>query len=67
MYLFDRQVESSLPALGDHETTTFQDLSTKGKMSAFRSDQSWVSVDKLADLEVIEDRINSSDTMFDMA
>lgn len=37
VYLFDRQIESLLPDIGDHETTTFQDLAKQGRLSAYHS------------------------------
>ncbi|NQW20506.1 MAG: nucleotidyltransferase family protein [Chloroflexi bacterium] len=58
VYLFDRQIESLLPDIGDHETSTFQDLAKHGKLSAYRSDMAWTSIESPKDLTDIADRIN---------
>ncbi len=50
VYLFDRKIESLLPDIGDHETTTFQDLTKQRKLSAYRSDKFWTSIESAKDL-----------------
>jgi NDP-sugar pyrophosphorylase family protein len=45
VYLFDRLIESQLPQVGDHETTTFPDLVEQKKLAALRSDALWLTVD----------------------
>jgi NDP-sugar pyrophosphorylase family protein len=50
VYLFDRNIESLLPDIGDHETTTFQDLTNQRKLSAYRSDKFWTSIESAKDL-----------------
>ena len=57
VYLFDRQIESLLPDIGDHETTTFQDLAKQGKLSAYRSKMMWTSIESPKDLSDITDQI----------
>jgi len=57
VYLFDRQIESLLPDIGDHETTTFQDLANQGKLSAFRSKMAWTTIDSPKDLTDITNQI----------
>ncbi|MCZ6539228.1 MAG: nucleotidyltransferase family protein, partial [Chloroflexi bacterium] len=57
VYLFDRQIESLLPDIGDHETTTFQDLAKQGRLSAYRSEMAWTSIESPKDLSDITDRI----------
>ena len=57
VYLFDRQIESLLPDIGDHETTTFQDLAKQGKLSAYQSKMMWTSIESPKDLSDITDQI----------
>jgi NDP-sugar pyrophosphorylase family protein len=57
VYLFDRQIESLLPDIGDHETTTFQNLAKQGKLSAYRSKMIWTSIESPKDLSDITDQI----------
>jgi len=57
VYLFDRQIESLLPDLGDHETTTFQDLAKDGRLAAYHSEMAWTSIESPKDLSDITDQI----------
>lgn len=57
VYIFDRQIESLLPDIGDHETTTFQDLAKQGKLSAYHSRMMWTSIESPKDLSDITDQI----------
>jgi NDP-sugar pyrophosphorylase family protein len=57
VYIFDRQIESLLPDIGDHETTTFQDLAKQGKLSAYHSRMMWTSIESPKDLSGIIDQI----------
>jgi NDP-sugar pyrophosphorylase family protein len=57
VYLFDRKIESLLPDIGDHETTTFQDLAKQGKLSAFQSTMAWTTIDSPKDLSDVTDKI----------
>jgi NDP-sugar pyrophosphorylase family protein len=57
VYLFDRQIESLLPDIGDHETTTFQELAKQGKLSAYHSEMAWTSIESPKDLSDITDQI----------
>ena len=57
MYIFDRQIESLLPDLGDHETTTFRDLADEGRLAAYHSDSTWASIESPKDLNDISDQI----------
>ena len=58
VYLFDRQIESMLPDIGDHETSTFQDLAKNGRLSVYRSDMVWMSIESPKDLTDISAQIN---------
>ena len=57
VYLFDRQIEPLLPDVGDHETTTFQELAQNGKLAAYRSEMAWTSIESPKDLSDITDQI----------
>ena len=57
VYLFDRQIESLLPDIGDHETTMFQELAKQGKLSAYHSEMAWTSIESPKDLSDITDQI----------
>jgi len=63
VYLFDRQIESMLPDIGDHETSTFQDLSKEGRLSVYRSDMVWMSIESTKDLTDITAQINEGHMM----
>ena len=58
VYLFDRQIETMLPDIGDHETSTFQDLTKNGRLSVYRSDMVWMSIESPKDLTDITAQIN---------
>jgi NDP-sugar pyrophosphorylase family protein len=58
VYLFDRQIESLLPDIGDHETTTFQDLAKQGRLSAYHSKMAWTSIESPKDLSDLTTQIN---------
>ena len=58
VYLFDRNIESMLPDIGDHETSTFQDLAKAGKLSVYHSDMAWMSIESPKDLTDITTQIN---------
>jgi len=57
VYLFDRQIESLLPDVGDHETTTFQNLANEGRLAAYHSTMAWTSIESPKDLSDIADQI----------
>ena len=57
VYLFSRQIESLLPDLGDHETTTFRDLARDGQLAAFHSNSTWTSIESPKDLNDFSDQI----------
>jgi NDP-sugar pyrophosphorylase family protein len=57
VYLFDRQIEALLPDIGDHETSTFQNLAKQGKLSAYHSNMAWTSIESPKDLSDITDQI----------
>lgn len=61
VYLFDRSLEQRLPEVGDHETTTFQELAAERRMAALRSEATWLTVDSQKDISECEKRLK---TMF---
>ena len=57
VYIFNREIEQLLPDVGDHETTTFQDLANDGRVAAFHSNMVWSSVENQKDLQDLADQI----------
>ena len=57
VYLLNRQIESLLPDLGDHETTTFRNLAEEGQLAAYHSSSTWTSIESPKDLNDISDQI----------
>ena len=57
VYVFDRAMGPLMPDLGDHEVSTFPDLAKQGRISAFRSNQFWRSIDSFKDLREAEEYI----------
>ena len=58
IYVFERGLESRLPDVGDHETTTFPQVVDEGRMRALRSSANWISVDSHKDLREAEEMIS---------
>ncbi len=54
VYVLNPAIETFLPDVGDHETTTFPELAAAGRMSAVRTDKFWQSVDSFKDLNEVE-------------
>lgn len=50
IYVVSRDIQERLPELGDHETSTFQELAAEGKLAAHCSRAFWRSVDSFKDL-----------------
>lgn len=59
VYLFDRSLEKRLPEVGDHETTTFQELVSERKMAALRSEAAWLTIDSQKDIPLVESQLAS--------
>jgi len=51
IYIFSRNILDQLPDIGDHETTTFQNLVVEGTLQVFKSEGFWKNIDTLKDLE----------------
>jgi NDP-sugar pyrophosphorylase family protein len=60
VYLFDRSLEKRLPEVGDHETSTFQELAKERRMAALKSKALWMTVDSPKDLREVEARLNGA-------
>jgi len=58
VYIFDRRIEPLLPDVGDHEVSTFQDLAKQAKLSAYRSEMTWISIDSPKDLSEVSEKMN---------
>ncbi|MDE2844673.1 MAG: nucleotidyltransferase family protein [Chloroflexota bacterium] len=60
VYVFDRAIGPLMPELGDHEDHTFPGLAREGRISAYRSNDFWRSVDSLKDLREAEDHVREA-------
>ncbi len=60
VYVFDRAMGALMPELGDHEVSTFPELAEKGRISAFKSNQFWRSVDSFKDLREAEEYVTEA-------
>lgn len=60
VYVFDRAIEPLLPEVGDHETTTFQELLKRRQVAAVRSRALWMTVDSPKDLREVEERLRAA-------
>ena len=59
IYVFSRDMQGLLPEEGQHETSTLPTLSSEGRLSAFRSNSFWRSVDSFKDLQQAEEYLQS--------
>ena len=50
VYVLDEEALARLPERGDHETSTFPELATEGKLHAFRHEGIWLTVNTPKDL-----------------
>lgn len=57
VYIFARDIEERLPVVGDHETTTFQELAKERRLAALRSRELWLTVDSLKDVREVAEKI----------
>jgi NDP-sugar pyrophosphorylase family protein len=60
VYVFDRAMGPLLPELGDHEVTAFPALAEQGRISAFKSNQFWRSIDSFKDLREAEEYVKEA-------
>ena len=57
IYVLDTAIRDELPALGDHETTTFPRLSEQGLLYAYRSRAFWKAIDNHKDIREAEEAL----------
>lgn len=60
VYVFDRAIGPLMPELGDHEVSTFPDLAEEGRISAFKSNEFWRSIDSFKDLREAEEFVRGA-------
>ena len=64
LYVLDDEAVSRLPERGDHETSTFPELATEGKLRAFRHEGVWLTVNTPKDLRVARRFVESQPERF---
>jgi NDP-sugar pyrophosphorylase family protein len=57
VYVLGPDALARLPERGDHETTTFPELATRGRIRAFRHRGLWITVNTPKDLRRAEERV----------
>ena len=57
IYVLDTRIGDELPALGDHETTTFPRLAARGQLYAYRSRAFWKAIDNHKDIREAEEAL----------
>lgn len=57
IYVLDPRIRDELPALGDHETTTFPRLAEQGRLYAFQSRAFWKAIDNHKDIREAEEAL----------
>ena len=58
IYVFEREIASELPEVGDHEVDTFPKLAQERKLSALKSTAFWRGIDSFKDLREVEDYLS---------
>jgi NDP-sugar pyrophosphorylase family protein len=64
LYVLDDEAVSRLPDRGDHETSTFPELATEGKLRAFRHEGVWLTVNTPKDLRLARQFVESQPERF---
>jgi NDP-sugar pyrophosphorylase family protein len=64
LYVLEEEAIARLPERGDHETTTFPDLSAEGRLRAFRHEGLWLTVNTPKDLRVAREFVESHPDAF---
>jgi NDP-sugar pyrophosphorylase family protein len=59
VYVFSPEALTQLPEVGDHETTTFQDLIRERRLQAFRHEGLWLTVNTPKELRVAGEHVAS--------
>jgi NDP-sugar pyrophosphorylase family protein len=65
LYVLEEEAIARLPERGDHEATTFPDLSAEGRLRAFRHDGLWLTVNTPKDLRVAREYVEAHPAAFD--
>lgn len=60
IYVLSREFFALLPDRGDHETTTFPQLASEGRLFGFKSSAYWRPVDSIKDLSEAEKELGSA-------
>ena len=60
IYVFEREIASELPEVGDHEVHTFPKLAQERRLSALKSTAFWRGIDSFKDLHEVEDYLSRS-------
>ena len=60
VYVLGEEALERLPERGDHETTTFPELASAGRLRAFRYEGVWLTVNTPKDLERAEEHLRAN-------
>lgn len=59
VYVLDEECIARLPERGDHETTTFPELAAEGKLTAYRNESFWLTVNTPKQLREAEEFVRA--------
>jgi NDP-sugar pyrophosphorylase family protein len=59
LYVLEEEAVARLPERGDHETSTFPELASEGRLRAFRFEGLWLTVNTPKDLRRAQDYVES--------
>lgn len=64
IYVLEEEAIERLPERGDHETTTFPELASEGRLRGFRHEGLWLTVNTPKDLRLARDYVESNPQRF---
>ena len=64
LYVLDEDAIARLPEKGDHETSTFPELTAEGQLGAFRHEGLWLTVNTPKDLRLAQEFVESDPHRF---
>ena len=64
LYVLDDEAIARLPERGDHETTTFPELASGGRLGAWRHEGLWLTVNTPKDLRIAQEFVESHPERF---
>jgi NDP-sugar pyrophosphorylase family protein len=64
VYVLDDEAIARLPERGDHETTTFPELASEGRLRAFRHEGLWLTVNTPKDLRLAQEYVHQHSERF---